>query len=225
MPVFTTVKVHRDFHVEVAKSLYSVPGAYQGGHLDARADSQLVKLYHRGRLVKTHPRQPPGRRHTDREDLPEHKAEYALRDLQALIGACAGHGPNIGIYAERVLDDPLPWTWMRAVYRLLGLVRRYGPDPVETACARALGLDVISVTKIASMLQRATMATAGTTPATGGTAVATDRTTPATGGTAVATDRTTPATGGTTATVTPIHSSQPAAVTTSPATELKEEPS
>jgi hypothetical protein len=45
---------------------------------------------------------------------------------------------------------------MRQVYRLLGLARRYGPGPVETACGRALELDVISVTKIASMLEKAT---------------------------------------------------------------------
>ena len=45
---------------------------------------------------------------------------------------------------------------MRQVYRLLGLVRRYGPGPVDTACARALELDVVSVTKIASMLEKAT---------------------------------------------------------------------
>ena len=51
-----------------------------------------------------------------------------MRDLAGLIATCAGHGPNVGIYAERLLDDPLPWTRMRAVYRLLGLVRRYGPD-------------------------------------------------------------------------------------------------
>ena len=38
----------------------------------------------------------------------------------------AGHGENVGIYATRLLDDPLPWTRMRAAYRLLGLVRRYG---------------------------------------------------------------------------------------------------
>ena len=36
---------------------------------------------------------------------------------------------------------------MRQVYRLLGLVRRYGPGPAETACARALDLDVVYVTK------------------------------------------------------------------------------
>jgi hypothetical protein len=155
VPVFTRVKVHRDFHVEVAKALYSVPEQHLGRHLDARADSELVKLYAAGRLVKTHPRQPPGGRSTDREDLPEHKAGYALRDLTRLIGVCAGHGENIGIYAERLLDDPLPWTRMRSVYRLLGLVRRYDAGPVEAACERSLDLDVVSVSKIDAMLAKA----------------------------------------------------------------------
>ena len=43
---------------------------------------------------------------------------------------------------------------MRAVYRLLGLVRSYGPGPVEAACARALELDVVDVTKITRMLEQ-----------------------------------------------------------------------
>jgi hypothetical protein len=61
----------------------------------------------------------------------------------------------VGIYAQRLLEDTLPWTKMRQVYRLLGLARRYGDTPVNTACARALALDVVSVTKIASMLEQA----------------------------------------------------------------------
>jgi len=159
VPRFTRVKVHRDFHVEVARSLYSLPQEWIGQYLDARADSELVKLFSTGsaggQLVKTHPRQPPGGRSTDAGDLPAEKAGYAMRDLTALIATCAGHGENIGIYAERLLDDPLPWTRMRSVYRLLGLVRRYGPGPVETACTRSLDLDVVSVSKIASMLEKA----------------------------------------------------------------------
>lgn len=149
-----------------------MPEAHLGQYLDARADRELVKLYTSGsgggRLVKTHPRQAPGRRSTDRADLPEHRAGYALRDLTALIATCASHGPSIGIHAERLLDEPLPWTRMRAVYRLLGLVRRYGADPVEAACSRSLDLDVVSVTKIANMLQRATEHAAPVLPAAAG---------------------------------------------------------
>jgi transposase len=110
VPVYTRVKVHRDFHVEVAKALYSLPQQWIGQYLDARADSELVKLYARGQLVKTHPRQRPGGRSTDRDDLPAERAGYAMRDLTALIAVCAGHGECVGIYAERLLDDPLPWT-------------------------------------------------------------------------------------------------------------------
>lgn len=156
VPVFTRVKVHRDFHVEVGKALYSVPKEYQGAHLDARADAGLVKLFHQGRLVKVAPRQAPGGRWTDPGDLPAQKAGYAMRDVETLVKTAYRHGNSIGIYAQRVLEDPLPWTKMRQVYRLLGLVRRYGPGPVETACSRALDLDVVAVSKISSMLEKAT---------------------------------------------------------------------
>jgi len=155
LPIFKTVKVHRDFHVEIGKALYSAPGDYIGARLDVRADAQLVKLFYRGQLVKVHPRQQPGGRATDPADLPTEKAGYALRDLDRLIAAAGRHGPDVGIYAERLLDDPLPWTRMRQVYRLLGLTRKYGDRPVDTACGKALEVDVISVTKIASMLEKA----------------------------------------------------------------------
>lgn len=93
VPIFSRVKVHRDFHVEVARSLYSVPEHLQGHYLDARADSELVKLFASGQLVKTHPRQPPGGRSTDRADLPAERAGYAMRDLTALIVQMRGVGP------------------------------------------------------------------------------------------------------------------------------------
>jgi transposase len=156
VPVLAKVKVHRDFHVEVGRALYSAPKEYLGCYLDARADSVLVKLFCRGQLVKTHPRQPPGRRSTDPADLPAEKTTYAMRDVASLAKAAGRHGDAIGAYAGRLLDTDLPWTKMRQVYRLLGLVRRYGPGPVDQACARALEVDVVNVTKIASMLEKAT---------------------------------------------------------------------
>jgi hypothetical protein len=155
VPIFKTVKVHRDYHIEIGKALYSVPKDYIGQLLDARADSALVRLYYQGQLVKVHPRQRPGGRWTDPDDMPAEKVGYAMRDLDRLVAAARRHGGDVGIYAERLLDDKLPWTRMRQVYRLLGLARRYGDIPVNTACAKALEVDVVSVTKIASMLEKA----------------------------------------------------------------------
>lgn len=164
VPIFTKVKVHKDFHVEIAKALYSAPSQLVGQRLDVRADSVLVKLFHHGRLVKVHPRQRPGGRWTDPADLPSQTAGYAMRDLDSLVRAARRHGHHIGIYAERLLQVDLPWTRMRQVYRLLGLVRRYGPGPVQTACAKALDVDVVSVSKIASMLEKAIETTPSLTP-------------------------------------------------------------
>ncbi len=165
VPVFATPKVAPDRHVEVGRALYSVPGELIGQRLDARADSHLVKLYLRGQLLKTHPRKPAGGRSTDPADLPTGTAEYALRDVESLQRKAAAAGPSVGIYATRLLDVPLPWTSMRAVYRLLGLTRSYPAAAVDAACSRALELDVVDVRKIARMLEQATEAQPAPTPA------------------------------------------------------------
>jgi hypothetical protein len=112
-------------------------------------------VFSRGQLVKTHPRVAAGSRSTDPKDYPVGRAEYALRDVASLTAKAAAAGPAVGIYAARLLDVPLPWTSMRTVYRLLGLVRSYGTEAVDAACARALELDVVDVTKIARMLEQA----------------------------------------------------------------------
>ena len=138
VPVYVEVKVHRDYHVQIDRALYSLPEHLLGQQFSARADEELVKLFYRGQLVKTHPRQPAGGRSTDPADLPAEKTAYAMRDVARLVATAAAHGTNVGIYAERLLDHDLPWTKMRQVYRLLSLVERYGAGPTDTACGRAL---------------------------------------------------------------------------------------
>jgi hypothetical protein len=154
LPIYAHPKVARDHHVEVAKAIYSVPGHLIGHHVEARVDAQLVKIFWRGGLIKIHPRQPPGGRHTDPDDLPAGRSVYALRDLDYLRRQAKLVGPSVGIYAHRLLDIDLPWTRMRQVYRLLGLARRYGDRRVEAACAQALALDVVDVGVITRILER-----------------------------------------------------------------------
>jgi transposase len=156
LPHYASPKVHRDHHVEVAKALYSVPGNLIAKTLGARADKDLVRLFFRGQLVKVHPRQPPGGRSTDPADLPKGTEIYALRDLERLGTMAAAHGPAVGAYAAVLLDHPLPWTKMRQVYALLGLVKKWGPSRVNAACARAAEAEAYSVSLIGRMLERGT---------------------------------------------------------------------
>ncbi|MFC4116589.1 hypothetical protein [Nonomuraea zeae] len=86
--------------------------------------------------VKTHLRQEAGGRSTDRADLPEHRAAYAMGDIDTLVRAARWAGVNVGIYAERHFDDSLPWTRMRQVYRLLGLGAATAPAASRRPAAR-----------------------------------------------------------------------------------------
>lgn len=156
VPAYGRAKVHRDHHIAFGRALYSVPGGLIGQEVSVRAEAGLVKILHRGSLVKVHPRLGRGRRSTDPDDLPAERSIYALRDLDRLIATARSHGPSVGVFAERLLDSPLPWTRMRQVYRLLGLVRRYGPERTDAACARALEPDIIDVGLVGRMLERAT---------------------------------------------------------------------
>ena len=142
----------------IAKALYSIPGNLLGARVQVRADRKLVRVFHRGQLIKVHPRQPPGHRSTDPADLPSERTTYALRDIAHLQRLASSHGPALGVYAAAVLDTPLPWTKMRQVYALLGLVKKWGPDKVDAACRRALDAEAISVPLIGRMLDRATEA-------------------------------------------------------------------
>jgi transposase len=171
LPAYSKPKVAPDCHVVVARGIYSVPGELIGQRLTARADARTVKLYWRGQLIKVHPRVAPGRRNTDPADLPSELTAYAMRDLDALERKAASYGEHIGAYAAALLEHPLPWTKMRQVYRLLGLVRRHGSDRVDDVCRRALEAEAVNVGLIDRMLTRDTPRAEIARPPRGGVAV------------------------------------------------------
>lgn len=155
VPHWSEPKVHPDHHVQVLKALYSVPTRYIGKTLDARADRSSVRLYLGTELIKAHPRKAAGQRSTDPKDFPPGKAPWALRDVDAVLRSAREHGAQIGLFAERLLDGPVPWLKLRQAYGLLRLCDRYGQDRVNALCARALAFAVIDVPRLEGMLKDA----------------------------------------------------------------------
>jgi len=84
----------------------------------------------------------------------------ATRDVASLVATAKRCGAHVGIYAERLLDVPLPWTRMRLVYALLRLCRKFGNGRVEAICQSALAFDVVDVRRIERMLDQAQPPTA-----------------------------------------------------------------
>jgi hypothetical protein len=165
IPRWSEPKVARDQLAAVDKALYSIPHPYVGQRLTARADAQLIRFYLRGLLIKTHPRKPPGGQSIDASDYPLERSVYALRNVDALRRQADAAGPIIGRYAAALLDSPLPWTRMRRVYALLGLVRRYGAPRVTEVCTVALDADMLDVRRLQRMLEQAAVAAPATAPA------------------------------------------------------------
>jgi len=165
IPLWCDPKVGRDQLAAVDKAVYSIPHAYVGQYITARADRQLVRFYVRGLVIKTHPRKGPGGQSIHATDYPVERSVYAMRNVDALRRQAEAVGTVVGRYAAALLDSPLPWTRMRRVYALLGLVRRYGAARVTDVCTLALGADMLDVHRLKRMLEQG-VATAPPTPPT-----------------------------------------------------------
>jgi transposase len=164
-PTWTTVTVGRDHAVAVGGALYSVPHTLRDRALRVRYDSKTVKFYDGGVLVKMHLRADRGGSVIDPADVPEGKGDLAMRSADGLKAKAERCGAHVALYTERILADPLPWTRIRHVHRLLALCRRHGDDAVDHACKQALALDVIDVTRIQRMLERSRPGAEAPTPA------------------------------------------------------------
>ena len=150
-------KVHPDHHIQCRQALYSVPSALcpPGQRVEIRVDSKLVHIYHRGKLIKTHVRQPKGGRATDPEDYPAHLSAYTTRAPDRIKSKAAELGPAVADFAERLFDGPLPWAKIRQGHKLLRLGERYTAKRLDAACRRALDVDLIDVRRVERILVQA----------------------------------------------------------------------
>jgi transposase len=148
------VAVHPDHHIAYRYALYSVPyhTCPPGTKLEVRGDGKLVRLYHRGILVKVHPRQPRGGRSTDPEDYPKELSSYTLRCPDRLKQQGAELGESVGAFADRLLSGPLPWAKVRQAQKLLRLGERYTSARLDAACCKALTVDLIDVRRLERIL-------------------------------------------------------------------------
>ena len=150
-------KVHQGHHIQCHQALYSVPSALcpPGQRVEIRADSKLVRIYHKGRLVKLHPRQARGGRSTDPQDYPKELTAYTLRAPDRIKRSAAEHGLAVAAFAERLFDGPLPWAKVRQGHKLIRLGQRYTPERLDAACRRALDVDLIDVRRVERVLTQA----------------------------------------------------------------------
>jgi hypothetical protein len=103
--------VHRDGHVAVAQSFYSVPAEYLRRQVWVRWDARTVRVFNdRRELIATHARREQGRFSTDDRHIPKEKRSQIERGVQGI----------------------------RTIQGLLALARTHKTSALDRACAAAL---------------------------------------------------------------------------------------
>jgi len=148
-------KVHPDHHIRVNNAGYSVPTEYIGKEVDVRVDSKLVRIYHKEKLIKTHPVVAAGKRSTDYDDYPKEKTAYAMRNCEYYIQKAREMGKSCGRFTEKLLSGDFPWCKLRQAQKLLCLGEKYGSQRVESGCRRALAFSLINIYRVENIIKEA----------------------------------------------------------------------
>jgi transposase len=151
-------RIHLDYHVEIAKHCYSVPHSLVHQEVEARITQKTVEIFLRGKRVASHLRSTlPHRPTTVAEHMPSSHRRYRDWTHERIRRDAAKVGPDADTLIDVILRSrPHPEQGFRSAIGILGLVKRYGSERVDAACARALLLNARSYKSVAAILKNGT---------------------------------------------------------------------
>lgn len=147
------VRVHLDYHVEVGRHYYSVPYPYVHELLEAWVTEQTVEIFRCGRRIAVHVRSSlPGRHTTLAEHRPPQHQNLEWT-AERMIAKGKGIGPATADVLARILESrPHPELGYRSCLGVVRLGERYSKERLESACRRALLMNVCSYQSLKSIL-------------------------------------------------------------------------
>jgi transposase len=146
-------RVNIDYHVEVARHLYSVPYQLVGQLLEARYTRTIVEIYYKGRRLESYPRRYDRNATTRAEHMPSSHRAHAEWTPSRLIHWAEKTGPACGRIVAGILKSrPHPEQGYRACLGLMRLGKRYGAGRLEAACERAEHLRSYSYRTVMNIL-------------------------------------------------------------------------
>ena len=148
-------RVNIDYHVDVDHHLYSVPHPLVQSDVEVCLTAALVEIFHRGQRVWLHVRSPQRGGYTT---IPEHMPKAHRAHLEwtptRLIRWAGTIGPAAAALATAILESrPHPEQGYRSCLGLMRLAKRYGPERLDAACARALAAGARSYKHVDSILK------------------------------------------------------------------------
>jgi len=146
--------VHRDGHVEVDKSYYSVPPEYLGRHVWVRWDGRLVRvLNQRMEQIALHAKQEPGRFSTRSEHIPGEKVSGVERGATWWLSRAALIGDQTGQWAAEMVQKR-GVQGVRVLMGLVSLAEKHSHSAIERACETARSYQAYRLRTVRQLAQR-----------------------------------------------------------------------
>jgi transposase len=148
-------KVNIDYHVEVERHYYSVPYQLAREVVEVRLTSSVVEVFFKNKRVAAHLRRyDKGRHSTEAAHMPDSHRRYLEWTPGRIVHWAEKNGPATGEFInELLLSRPHPEQGFRSALGVMGLAKKYGPQRLEAACARALALRSFSYSSVTSILK------------------------------------------------------------------------
>lgn len=154
---FKIAKVNQDYHVTLEKCNYSVPFKYIKEEVEVRYSTQSVYIYHKHKLIATHPRL---RRIGDTSTLHEHMPrDHQYINEKMNPQRLRSWAKNIGEYSTVFVEDAFlevehkPNAY-RKISAVLSLAKLYGNMELELALMYATKMRTITTKSIKSILDK-----------------------------------------------------------------------
>ena len=148
-------RVNIDYHVELAGHYYSVPYQLVKEPVELRYTMNTVEILFKGRRVASHPRNAKRGAHTtEPSHMPKAHRRYLKWSPSRIMAWAARTGPMTEALVTAVLESRRhPEQGFRSSLGILRLGKRYSPERLEAACARALTCRALSYRSVESILK------------------------------------------------------------------------
>jgi len=146
--------VHRDGHIEVQKSYYSVPPEYTGREVWARWDGHLVRVFDcRMEQIAVHVQVEPGKFQTLQKHIHSQKRSTVEKGAVWMLRRASLIGANVDKWAQAMLKARgIPG--IRVLVGLLNLAHHHDSNSIDSACEIALTHDSFRLKTIRGLIQR-----------------------------------------------------------------------
>lgn len=147
-------KVHRDAHIELDKSFYSVPPEYLGRSVWVRWNSVIVKIFNeRLEQIAMHTKGRPGQFSTKRVHILDEKISGVERGADYLLGRIRRIGPESHQWAQAMLDAR-GIQGVRVLQGLLSLTRNHSAEQINAASKVASEIGVYRLGQLRKLADR-----------------------------------------------------------------------